>query len=90
MNQQQKEQIEDSGLLYRNIMRRAFEGKSSPRAAIKAFCLHCTGYVRKDVADCTALACPLFAYRPYQDKDARLDDPEDRSEEHTSELQSQR
>ena len=36
------------------------------RAAIKAFCLECVGWQKEEVRKCTALACPLFAYRPYK------------------------
>ena len=66
LNPHQLEQVNDAGAMYGGVIRKAFIGKVSPRQAIKAFCLHCTGYVRKDVTNCTALACPLFAYRPYQ------------------------
>ena len=45
---------------------RAAAGTASPREAIRAHCLECTGWVRREVTLCTALACPLFAYRPYQ------------------------
>lgn len=48
------------------ILERSYLGKSSPRAAIKAFCLQCVGYKREDVTNCTALGCPLHKYRPYQ------------------------
>ena len=44
----------------------AAQGTGSPRTAIKAFCLECVGYVRAEVAQCTAAACPLFMYRPFQ------------------------
>ena len=45
---------------------RAAVGIASPRAAIKAFCLACVGWDRKAVAQCTALACPLYANRPFR------------------------
>lgn len=44
---------------------RAVQGKAAPRTAIKAFCLECVGWDRAAVRDCTALACPLWAYRPF-------------------------
>jgi len=47
----------------RGLMR-AWSGKCSPRAAIKAFCLECVGYERAAVNECAAFACPLWAYRP--------------------------
>jgi hypothetical protein len=47
--------------------------KASPRQAIKAFCAECVGYDRDAVAGCTACACPLWRYRPYQtEEDPRL------------------
>ena len=39
---------------------------ASPRAAIKAFCLTCVFWKRAEVTLCTAEACPLWAYRPFQ------------------------
>jgi hypothetical protein len=45
---------------------RAASGKCAPRSAIKAFCLECVGWDRAAVRDCTALACPLWAYRPFR------------------------
>lgn len=44
--------------------------------AIKAMCAHCVGCTYEEVEsgfrnlikDCTAEACPLYKYRPYQDK----------------------
>lgn len=53
----------DVPVLYRGI---AAEAVRSRAAAVKLFCLECVGYVRKDVTACTASACPLFRWRPYQ------------------------
>ena len=50
----------------RNKYLRAVGGRS-PRAGIKAFCNECCGWQRNEVARCTALACPLYPYRPFQD-----------------------
>jgi hypothetical protein len=36
------------------------------KAAIKAQCLECMGWSRKDIDGCTDLACPLYPYRPFQ------------------------
>ena len=66
MNTEQQKRLADAPELYRGWIRRAYEQKAAPRQAIKAFCLQCTGYMRKDVAGCTALGCPLWMYRPYQ------------------------
>jgi hypothetical protein len=49
---------------YRGGYLRAVEGEASPREAIKAHCLECVGWVRGEVTQCTARACPLWAYRP--------------------------
>jgi hypothetical protein len=43
---------------------RAMGGRSLA-AAVKAFCLECVGWDRQEVARCTALACPLYPYRPF-------------------------
>jgi hypothetical protein len=44
----------------------AVSGKSR-KAAIKAFCLECVCWQKEEVRLCTALACPLYSYRPYQE-----------------------
>ena len=51
--------------LYRPVYDRAVGGKSR-KAAIYAFCLECVCWQREEVLLCTALACPLYAVRPYQ------------------------
>ena len=48
------------------LLTRAFSGVSSPRQAIKAQCLTCTGYDRETIKNCTGYSCPLWAYRPFQ------------------------
>ena len=45
---------------------RAAAGTASPRQAIKALCMECGGWQRDVVRFCTAVACPLYAYRPFQ------------------------
>ena len=50
---------------YRRDYKEAVEGNSL-RAAINAFCRECVYWKRKEVRRCTALACPLYAVRPYQ------------------------
>lgn len=52
--------------LYRAVKQRAFDGIASPRAAINAFCLECTGDNRAAIRDCTSFGCTLQKYRPYQ------------------------
>ena len=53
--------------LSRKIMRVAYEGRASPRSAIKAMCLICTGYDRAAIRNCTGWSCPLWAFRPYRE-----------------------
>jgi len=43
----------------------AMSGKSLA-AGVKAFCLECIGWDRSEVTACTAPACPLHPYRPFQ------------------------
>lgn len=52
----------------KRLLASCWDKKASPRAAIKAFCTECVGYDRLAVAGCTAYACPLWRYRPYQAK----------------------
>lgn len=54
---------------HRKLFQRAWAGKASPRATIKAFCLDCVGFERAAVTGCTAFACPLWPLRPYQRKE---------------------
>ena len=58
--------LEDTPISSRNTLREAFSGSASPRKAIKAMCLSCTGFEREAVRDCTGYSCPLWAYRPFQ------------------------
>lgn len=52
------------------LLKRVLLKQASPRSAIKAMCQQCLGYedVQKGIRDCTAKACPIYAYRPYQAK----------------------
>lgn len=53
---------------YRSKFVSAYAGKSR-KAAISATCLRCVGYVKSDITHCTAYACPLYEFRPYQSGD---------------------
>lgn len=46
---------------------KSIQGKS-PKAAFKAMCMECVGWSRQEVTACTALACPIWGYRPFQPK----------------------
>ncbi len=59
--------------IYRNSYLSAVSGKTSPRNAIKAFCIECMGYVRAEVTNCDVIDCPLNLYRPYR-KAGDIDD----------------
>lgn len=38
----------------------------SRKAGIRAMCMECVGFDRTAVRECSALACALWAYRPFQ------------------------
>lgn len=40
----------------------------SMKAAVKLHCLECCDYKSAEVAQCTVVSCPLFAFRPYKQK----------------------
>jgi hypothetical protein len=52
----------------KNTLREAFSGYASPRKAIKAMCLTCVGYDRQEIKNCSAHGCPLWKYRPFQER----------------------
>ncbi len=51
---------------YRKLYDRVVAGKASPREAIRMQCLECWAWVRTETQACDNYACPLYAYRPYQ------------------------
>lgn len=53
----------DVPVLYRGTAAAAVRSRA---AAVKLFCLECVGYLREDVRACTAHACALWRWRPYQ------------------------
>lgn len=57
--------LEEMPSAYRRNYLRAMAGKRRSEG-VKAFCLMCVGWLRADVKSCTAVACPLYPYRPYQ------------------------
>lgn len=50
---------------------RVYQGQSSPRECIKAFCLECNGWEETAIRECLATACPIFKFRPYQFKEVK-------------------
>lgn len=66
MTEQQAKVLAQSSPMYKAVKERAFKRTTSPRGAIKAFCLECSGDSRAIIRDCTSYGCPLREYRPYQ------------------------
>lgn len=60
--------VAKAGQLYRPLMLKAYQGTASPRSAIKARCLDCVGFDRGSITHCTGYSCPLWDYRPYQNR----------------------
>ena len=54
--------------LHKAAYLRAAAGQASAAGAIRCHCQMCCGWDLKAVRDCTGIACPLYAYRPYQAK----------------------
>ena len=50
---------------YRKTYDKAVTGKSL-RAAVNSQCIECCHYQIEEVRNCSDLACPLYAVRPYQ------------------------
>ena len=51
--------------LHRANYDKAMSGKSM-KAAIKAHCLECMHWQKKEVSHCTSYGCALYPYRPYK------------------------
>ena len=64
--EKQAQRLKQMPVSLRNLFTRVYAKNCSPRAAIKAFCIECQGYERAAVTDCTAYACPLWRFRPFQ------------------------
>lgn len=75
MNKYQQAVVNEAPVSCKGIMERAYTGNSRT-TAIKAMCLRCVGYRREDVTGCTAYACPLWNFRPYQAGEEVEDTPE--------------
>jgi len=50
------------------VFLRSYGGAASKREAIKAKCLDCSNLATTEVRLCPATGCPLWRYRPYQEK----------------------
>ena len=47
---------------------RAYSGAATKREAIRAKCLDCSNLAVGEIRNCPATGCPLWHYRPYQQK----------------------
>jgi len=61
------QRLRDIPKIYRRIYQQAVKGKSR-KAAIHAFCLECVSWEREEVRLCTSPECPLFAFKPYRER----------------------
>lgn len=62
---EQRETISRAPQTMRKNLIMAFTGKSRG-AAIRAKCLECSNWDRKEVRNCLIPGCPLWQYRPYR------------------------
>ncbi len=55
---------------YRGTYLKASRGEAGYAGAVKAKCQECVGFedIAERVGGCTAYRCPLWKYRPHQDK----------------------
>lgn len=51
-----------------NVFKKAYSGESRANG-VKAKCLDCCNFQRKEVGLCEITTCPLYAYRPFSSKD---------------------
>lgn len=56
------------GVTRRKSLQKAWEGKCSPRHAIKMQCLDCCGEDEEAIRTCGDRCCPLWHFRPWKDK----------------------
>lgn len=50
------------------VFKSVYASTASPRQAIKAKCLECCWMDVAGIRECTGTACPLWGFRPYQQK----------------------
>lgn len=65
-----KQHLSSVPIRYRGIAERALLKSSGKANALKAKCQECVGYedVPDRVRNCTEWKCPLWQFRPYQEK----------------------
>lgn len=47
---------------------RVYAGQTGLSQAVKAKCLNCSCWQPSEITNCTVLTCPLWEFRPYQQK----------------------
>ena len=67
----QQKALEATPQRVRVLFSKVFQGTTSPRQAIKAKCLDCSHHDRAEISLCGVVTCPLWAYRPFQDKEGQ-------------------
>ena len=66
-------QIEEDGPSCVKTFEKAYTGNSR-RLAMRAMCLQCCWLDRQAVAECQSTICPLWKFRPFQNKLVKADD----------------
>jgi hypothetical protein len=51
---------------YRRLYLSTLDGTATRGQCIKAMCMDCMGWQRKEVAGCNSSACPLHRVRPFR------------------------
>lgn len=69
---------------YRKLYDRCTSGEASPREAIKAQCLECWGWDKRETEQCDNVACPLYELRPYQESQKPVKSPSQRLQRQNS------
>src|SRR5579859_1445020 len=73
---EQARRIFQWGAMHRKRLKSAWEGKASPRTAIKLQCLECCGEDKAAIGGCGDRCCPLWRYRPYQQGEEETEEEE--------------
>ena len=84
MNDKQEKRLSEIPDLYKANYQKAMTTKSKA-AAIKAKCLDCCCWMRAEITECGATACPLYPHRPYRVKSAKPSETPPQNEELTDE-----
>jgi hypothetical protein len=66
LSDRQRERLAGIPADYRRVTESAYLG-GSRTDAVKAKCLDCSNWTRKEITLCQVDTCPLWPYRPYQD-----------------------